>query len=78
MDRDRRNEAKRFILLVDTLYDRRRRLILSAEADPGELYGATAGTEAFEFRRTASRLVEMQGAEWPDAPAGAGTSSKMA
>ena len=64
MQAAQRNEAKRFILLVDTLYDRRRRLIASAAAAPDALYAGTTGTEAFEFARTASRLVEMQSKEW--------------
>ncbi|MGI6856011.1 cell division protein ZapE [Mesorhizobium sp. 1B3] len=60
----RRNEAKRFILLVDTLYDRKARLIASAEAPPQGLYVGKRGTEAFEFDRTASRLIEMQSRDW--------------
>lgn len=64
MEMDRRNEAKRFILLVDTLYDRHIRLVLSAAAGPQELYSATSGTERFEFDRTVSRLIEMQSADW--------------
>lgn len=64
MEMDRRNEAKRFILLVDTLYDRHVRVILSAEAPPHELYSASSGTERFEFDRTVSRLIEMQSADW--------------
>src|SRR5690606_35903815 len=64
MDETRRNEAKRFILLIDTLYDRQRRLIVSADAPPDQLYTARTGREAFEFARTASRLIEMQGADW--------------
>lgn len=64
MGQDRRNEAKRFILLVDTLYDQRLRLVASAEAAPEALYRGTSGTEAFEFVRTASRLTEMQSREW--------------
>ncbi len=60
----RRNEAKRFILLIDTLYDRRARVFMSAEAPPQDLYRGKQGTEAFEFDRTASRLIEMQGREW--------------
>ena len=60
----KRNEAKRFILLIDTLYDSHTRLIASAEAKPDALYTAKAGTEAFEFQRTASRLVEMQSRDW--------------
>ncbi len=59
----RRNEAKRLILLVDTLYDRRVRLFASAEAAPEKLYEGT-GREAFEFQRTASRLAEMQSHDW--------------
>ncbi len=60
----KRNQAKRFILLVDTLYDSHARLFMSAEADPDALYAGKTGTEGFEFARTASRLVEMQGKEW--------------
>jgi cell division protein ZapE len=60
MDLSRRNEAKRFILLVDCLYDRRVRLIASAEAGPHALYCANTGVERLEFPRTISRLVEMQ------------------
>lgn len=62
----RRNEAKRFILLIDTLYDRKVRLIVSAEAQPDQLYAGQSGTETFEFKRTASRLIEMQSREWLD------------
>ncbi|RWD62927.1 MAG: cell division protein ZapE [Mesorhizobium sp.] len=60
----KRNEAKRFILLVDTLYDHRMRLVMSAAAPPEGLYTARRGTEVFEFERTASRLVEMQSRDW--------------
>ena len=60
----KRNEAKRFILLIDTLYDRHTRLVISAEAAPNELYLGKRGTEGFEFARTASRLIEMQGRDW--------------
>ena len=62
----KRNEAKRFILLIDTLYDHRMRLVLSAAAPPEALYTAKRGTEVFEFERTASRLVEMQSSDWLD------------
>jgi len=65
MDYSRRNEAKRFILLIDTLYDSRKRLFLSAEKEPDQLYHAKTGAEQFEFARTASRLVEMQSHDWP-------------
>ncbi|MBZ9658822.1 cell division protein ZapE [Mesorhizobium sp. ESP-6-4] len=62
----KRNEAKRFILLIDTLYDHRMRLVMSAAAPPERLYTAKRGTEVFEFERTASRLVEMQSRDWLD------------
>ncbi|WP_224816527.1 cell division protein ZapE [Hasllibacter sp. MH4015] len=62
MNRDRANEAKRFVTLIDTLYEGHVRLVASAEAAPEALY--TEGTGAFEFERTASRLREMQGADW--------------
>ncbi|SOE16806.1 cell division protein ZapE [Hoeflea halophila] len=55
-----RNATKRFITLVDTLYDRKNRLFVSAVAAPEELAEGTTGTERFEFDRTASRLNEMQ------------------
>jgi cell division protein ZapE len=60
----KRNEAKRFILLIDTLYDHHTRLVVSAEAAPPELYTARRGNEVFEFERTASRLIEMQSRDW--------------
>ncbi|WP_417413388.1 cell division protein ZapE [Hoeflea sp.] len=55
-----RNAAKRFITLIDTFYDRKNRLFVSAAAEPEALYAGTTGTESFEFARTASRLNEMQ------------------
>jgi cell division protein ZapE len=54
-----RNAAKRFITLIDTLYDNAVKLMASAETDPLSLYSATDGVEANEFKRTSSRLVEM-------------------
>jgi cell division protein ZapE len=60
-----RNEAKRFILLIDTVYDNHLRVVVSAAAEPDALYAAANGTEAFEFARTASRLTEMRGSDWP-------------
>lgn len=62
-----RNQAKRFILLIDALYDQNKRLIISAEANPHALYQGATGTEAFEFQRTASRLIEMQSTEYLEA-----------
>ncbi len=56
------NEAKRFVTLVDALYEAKVRLIASAASEPERLY--TEGAGAFEFERTASRLREMQGADW--------------
>jgi len=67
LDQTRRNPAKRLILLIDTLYDSHSRLFASAEAPPQGLYQGRPGvTEAFEFDRTVSRLIEMQSREWQD------------
>ena len=71
MDLPQRNAAKRFILLVDTLYEARTRVVLSAAAAPDRLYIAKTGTESFEFARTASRLTEMQSEEWQETSAAA-------
>jgi cell division protein ZapE len=56
------NEAKRFVTLIDALYEARVRLICSAADEPERLY--IEGEGAFEFERTASRLREMQAADW--------------
>lgn len=61
---ERRNETKRFILLIDTLYDRGVRLYASASAMPEDLLTARKGVEGFEFDRTISRLFEMRSAEY--------------
>ena len=58
----RREEARRFVILIDALYEARTRLIVLAEAQPAQLY--PSGDGAFEFERTASRLEEMRSADW--------------
>ena len=64
MSFDRRNEAKRFIMLVDMLYDAKTKLILCAQAEIKDLYHAEHGAEALEFPRTVSRLVEMRSRQY--------------
>lgn len=64
------NEAKRFILLIDALYDQQVKLLASAAAEPHELYVAQAGREAFEFSRTVSRLMDMRSAAYLALPHG--------
>jgi cell division protein ZapE len=59
---ENRNEAKRFVTLIDALYERSAKLIATAEAPPAGLY--PAGDGSFEFERTASRLMEMQSADY--------------
>jgi cell division protein ZapE len=67
---ERRNEAKRFIMLIDTLYDSHVKLLATAEAEAPELYRAETGREAFEFDRTVSRLIEMRSEEYLALPHG--------
>jgi len=55
---DRRNEAKRFMTLIDTLYEHKVKLVMAAEVPPHDLYRGE--THGFEFERTISRLMEMQ------------------
>src|SRR5271167_240002 len=70
MDYAERNAAKRFIALIDTLYDNAVKLMASAEADPLRLYRATEGVEANEFKRTSSRLIEMSSESYLALPHG--------
>ncbi len=62
LGRQNRDYAKRFVTLIDALYDHKTNLICAAEAAPTELY--TEGDGAFEFERTVSRLLEMQSPEY--------------
>jgi len=57
-----RNAAKRFVTLVDALYETRTKLVMSAAVQPDELY--EKGDGSFEFERTVSRLVEMRTEEY--------------
>lgn len=59
---DKRNEAMRFISLIDALYEAKVKLVASAQAEPGALY--PEGDGAFEFERTASRLFEMRSKDY--------------
>ncbi|MHB8530770.1 MAG: cell division protein ZapE [Caulobacteraceae bacterium] len=59
---DRRDEAKRLAILIDTLYEARARLVVLAAGEPQSLY--PAGDESFEFQRAVSRLAEMRSRAW--------------
>lgn len=62
MGPENRNEAARFVTLIDALYEQKVKLLATADATPEELYAA--GDGRFEFERTVSRLMEMQSAEY--------------
>jgi cell division protein ZapE len=62
MTREMRNEAARFVTLIDALYEHRVKLLASADAEPAGLY--PAGDGSFEFQRTVSRLEEMRSAQY--------------
>jgi cell division protein ZapE len=62
MAREKRNEAKRFVTLIDALYEHRVKLVCSAAAKPDGLY--PHGDGSFEFTRCASRLMEMQSEDY--------------
>lgn len=62
MDESTRNEAKRFMTLIDALYEHRIKLVMGCDDSPENLY--PKGTHAFEFERTVSRLIEMQSKQY--------------
>jgi cell division protein ZapE len=62
MGRERRNEAARFVTLIDALYEHRVKLLAAADAEPAGLY--PSGDGSFEFQRTVSRLEEMRSADY--------------
>ncbi len=65
LNEERRNEAKRFVTLVDALYELKVNLVMAAQTSPHEIYRGS--THDFEFERTISRLMEMQSDDYIDA-----------
>ena len=70
MGPEMRNEAARFMTLIDALYEHKVKLLAAADAEPSALYPSGDGT--FEFQRTVSRLEEMRSAEYLAVGHGAG------
>jgi cell division protein ZapE len=70
MGLEQRNAAKRFITLIDTLYDQHVKLVASAAAEPADLYHGREGHEAAAFARTVSRLIEMRSQDYLALPHG--------
>ena len=62
MTEEKKDSARRFVTMIDALYDHRTALVCSADAPPEQLYTGNEG--GFEFHRTASRLIEMQAADY--------------
>jgi len=62
MSPDNQDKAARFVTMIDSFYERKVKFICSAAASPDKLY--VEGDGAFEFQRTASRLMEMQSPEY--------------
>jgi cell division protein ZapE len=76
MGPENRNEAARFVTLIDALYEHKVKLLAAADAAPASLY--PAGDGAFEFQRTVSRLVEMQSADYLATGHGRGEDARQA
>ncbi len=70
LDDRRRNEARRFMTLVDALYEHHVKLLASGAAEPDRIWVGREGYENFGFARTASRLIEMGSDEWMSRPHG--------
>jgi cell division protein ZapE len=66
MDENMDDKAQRFIYLIDALYDRCVKLLISADAEPEKLY--TGSMLNFAFNRTSSRLIEMRSREYLEKP----------
>jgi cell division protein ZapE len=74
-----RNAARRLISLIDTFYDNRVKLVVSAESEPALIYTAADGAEAFAFKRAVSRLIEMRSEAYLALPHGSvGEGEKIA